>query len=105
MEDSSLRLLMESENGGVWHSEDGDYFWVRFGNVRWRMDVECIGPYKGYLRSIHAFLEKDGRTSQPAHIRTKDPALFLALTPEEIEELVCLLDIAETIATIENDPA
>lgn len=44
MEAGTLREMMETENGAVWYVEDGGYFWIRFGNIRWRMCARWTRP-------------------------------------------------------------
>lgn len=99
-----MREVMETENGAVWYVEDGGYFWIRFGNIRWRMDADALAPYCGYLRSVGRFLSGEGERPEPAYLRTRDPAIHLAFRLPELRELLFLLDVAEAVHAIESSP-
>ncbi len=98
----SMELILETSEGAVWHSPAGGHFWIQFGNIRWRMDRECLAPYRNYLRSVLEAIAIDLENGQSAFIKTKDPSILLSFTRIELTGLVFLLDAAESIYAIEN---
>lgn len=98
----SMRMVLETAEGSVSHSASGDYFWIQYGNIRWRMDRDCLAPYRGYLHSVLDFLSAQENPKAPAFIRTKDPVVFLSFSRTELAGLVFLLDASDSIFSVEN---
>ncbi|MDQ3003735.1 MAG: hypothetical protein M3Y08_21055 [Fibrobacterota bacterium] len=101
-EQSTMRLIMKTTQGSVWHVVTGGYFWIRFGMVRWQIDEDSLPPYRNFLQKTMEFLSGPGNGCGPAFLRTKDPAISLAFNSEQLRELVYLLDASESIFTIES---
>ncbi len=97
-----LDLILETSEGAVWFSPGSGHFLIRFGNIRWEMNQECLAPYRNYLRGILGTRIAMDPDSPPLYLKTKDPAVTLAFTRTEMTGLAFLLDAAESIHTIEN---
>jgi len=99
-----MRLILETARGAVWYVRESEHFWIRFGNIRWRVDEGALMPYRGYLRSVEAAVNamNSHELDEPIYLKTRDPVINLAFSKPELQELAYLLDAACTIHTIEQ---
>jgi hypothetical protein len=99
-----MRLILETARGAVWYVEETSHFWIRFGNIRWRVDEDALMPYRGYLRSVEAAINSmnSHQLDEPVYLKTRDPVINLAFSKPELQELAYLLDVACTIHEVEQ---
>lgn len=105
LDSEATRLVLETQQGAVWHVAKTGHFWIRFGSIRWQMDVGALAAYRNYIRSVLNFISREEGPTSPIYLRTRDPAICLAFEEPQLRELAYLLDASETLFSIERSHA